>query len=418
MVQKTLLKNGLRVLTDAMPGMASVAFGVWADAGAADESPHEYGQAHVLEHMLFKGTHRYSALALAEGIEDVGGQVNAFTERETTHLYSRVLAEHLPVAVELLGDMVCHSVFPEMELQHERQVLVEEIRKYESLPEERIHDLLMESLWQGGALGHSILGPEEHVRTVTREALQKCWQRHFTADRVLVTAAGYLDHETVVGLVETAFADLPLEKSAWPAFPPGERVRSLLLDEDEEQVHFCWGGRTFPAADDRNFPLMMLDAVLGATTTSRLFQEIREQRGLAYDIASYTMGFRETGLFCATASCSPDSCMEVIALVRQQIDALRANGISEKELARAKEQMKVSLALSSESTIDRMRMLAHHTYTWGTVYPVDHLIETINAVTLDDVNQLGRDMLNTEHWSFTAIGPIDRGNVEEMIGTA
>lgn len=414
-VKMSILPGGCRLITEAMQSMESVALGVWADAGSADEAPHEFGQAHFLEHMLFKGTERHSAFSLAEAIEDVGGQINAFTERESTHLYSRVLAEHLPVAISLLGDMICHSLFPDEEVQRERQVILEEISKYESLPEERIHDLIMEGLWHGGALGHPILGTEASVTALSREQLVACWRRHFSADRVLITAAGKLVHEEVAVMVEEAFADLPPAGIAWPQFSQGTQLSDILLTKDEEQINFCWGGRAFSASDERIFALAMIDAILGASTTSRLFQEVREKRGLAYDVASYSMGFRETGLLCATAAMSPETFAQVLALTHEQIVALRRDGISAKELARAKEQMKAGLALSSEGTADQMRLLATHYLTWGEVYPITYLIERMNRVTLDEVWEVADQVLDIADWTFTAIGPIDHAVVRSFV---
>jgi predicted Zn-dependent peptidase len=404
-------------MSEAMPGIESVALGVWADAGSMDEGPGEFGQAHFLEHMLFKGTETRSAFDLAEAIEDVGGQLNAYTERETTHVFARILAEHLPLAVTLLADMICHSAFAQVELDRERQVVIEEIRKYESLPEERIHDLIMDGLYAGGGLGHQILGTEESVLAFTRANLLTCWQRHFAADRVLITAAGKVNHSALVAQVEEAFAALPLPLGTRLAQPVGTTVRRILEEEDEDQVHFCWGGRTFPATDPRNFALAMIDAALGASTTSRLFQEVREKRGLAYDVASYTMGFRETGLICATGATSPETFPEVLSLVRREVEGMRRQGMTAKELARAKEQMKSGMALSLESTTERMRRLASHQLTWGTVYPLGEMIARMNEVTLDDIQQVLDTVLNSAEWTFTAIGPIDEKLVAEVLGS-
>ena len=415
-IRTARLPNGVLLLTETMPAVESVALGIWADAGSIDEGPEEYGQAHFLEHMLFKGTASRSAFQLAEQIEDVGGQINAYTERETTHLFVRVLAEHLPLAVELLADMLCHSAFDLAELDRERQVIVEEIRKYESLPDERIHDLIMEGLWQGGGLGHPILGSEASVQRLTRDSIIACWRRHFAANRVLITAAGKVDHDALVAQASAAFAELPVPAVDWPLFPEGERTPYVLVEEDEEQVNFCWGGRSFSAADERNFALSIIDATLGASTTSRLFQEVREKRGLAYDVASYTMGFRETGLFCATGASSPETFPEVLRLVRREIESLRRDGLSGKELQRAKEQLKAGMALSSEGTVDRMRLLANHQMTWGRIYPLSYLIERINAVTLEEIRQVMDELLDLSQWTFTAIGPLDEAEVREIVG--
>jgi predicted Zn-dependent peptidase len=398
-----------------MPAVASVSLGVWADAGSEDEGPGEFGVAHFLEHMLFKGTETRDAFALAEAIEDVGGQLNAFTERETTHIFCRVLDEHLPIAVDLLADMVCRSTFPDEELQRERQVIMEEIYKYEALPEERIQDLMMEGLWHDGMLGHPILGTEESVAALTREDLLSCWRRHFAADRVLITAAGKLEHERLVELVSAAFADLPAAKAILPSVPDGSRLPYMIEEEEQDQVTFSWGGRSYAARDDKNFALAMVDAILGGSTTSRLFQEVREKRGLAYDVSTFSLGFRDDGLFSTTGACSPQTFPEVLTLVRREVDALRKQGISAKEFTRAKEQIKAGLALSLESSAERMRLLATHQLTWGRIYPLAYLIDRINQVTLADIAQVIDEVLDTSRWTFAAIGPVTQEAVAAIL---
>lgn len=414
-IRSTRLPNGVLVITEAIPGLESISFGVWADAGSVDEAPDEFGIAHFLEHMLFKGTARRSAYELAEAIEDVGGQLNAYTERETTHIYARALAEHLPVAMELIADMICHSAFAEEEIDRERKVITEEIRKYESLPEERVHDLLLEGLWAGGALAHPILGSEESVQTFTRASMIHCWERHFSTERVLLTAAGKLDHDAFVAQAQELFAGLPQTLALTPRLAEGERIPLQVIEEDEEQVNFCWGGRTFPARDERNFPLVILDAMLGASTTSHLFQEVREKRGLAYDVGSYTIGFRETGFITATCATSPETLPEVVGLMREQIIKLRRDGLTPRELLRAKEQMKAGLALALESTSDRMRRLATHQLTWGEVYPIGYIIDRLERVTLDDIMTLADDVLNLDQWTFAAIGPVSEADIAGMV---
>lgn len=411
----TRLSNGALLLTEVMPGIESVAVGVWADAGSADEGDGEFGLAHALEHMVFKGTETRTAYELAEAIENVGGQINAYTEREITNVYARVLAEHLPVAAELLGEMVCRSTFPADELAREQQVIIEEIRKYEALPEERIHDLLMEGIWQAGGLGHAILGTEESVRGFTRDDLVRGWRQHFAADRVIISAVGRLDHQQMIDLTEQAFAGLPQPTPVRLPQPAGTRVPRQIESEDEEQVNFCWGGRSYPAADERNFALAVLDGVFGASATSRLFQEIREKRGLAYDISSESIGFRDTGVFYATGATSPETFPTVLGLVRQEIDGLRREGISEAELARAKEQMKCGLALGMEGTLDRMRRLASHYFTWGEIIPLRALIDRLNQVTRDDVMRTITEVMDLDTWTFAAIGPVEEADMLSIV---
>jgi len=415
-IRRTVLPDGLTVITEAMPDVESVALGVWADAGSSDESPDEHGIAHCLEHMLFKGTARYDAYALAAAIEDIGGHVDAYTERELTHVGARVLAEQLPAAIDMLSEFICRSTFPPDEMERERQVIIEEIRKYDGMPEERIYDLMMAALWHGGALGHAILGTEDSVRGFTREQLVACWRRHFTPSLVIITAAGKLDHDAVTARVAAAFADLPRDGEGCDRGAAGATLPLLHEEEDGEQVHFTWGARAFPAADDRVFPLALADIVLGATSTSRLFQEVREKRGLAYDIGSYLMGFRQTGLLAATGATSPALFSDVIALVRAVITDLREGGITEREWQRAKTQMKSGMALALESTADRMRRLAQHQLTWGEVYPLNALLARIDRVTLDDVHAVLDSRCDLDQWSFVSIGPVEASAVRAALG--
>jgi predicted Zn-dependent peptidase len=402
-IRQARLPNGVLVFTEEMPSVESVAV---------------FGLAHFLEHMIFKGTGKRTAYQLAEEMENVGGQINAYTERELTHVFARALAEHLPVSVDLLGDMICHSAFPPDEMERERQVIVEEVRKYEALPEERIHDLIMDCLWQGGGLGHSILGGVDSVRGLTGGDLSSCWRRHFSTDRTIITGVGKLRHEEFVELAAAAFTDLPAPAVLRPGQPEGRRVPRVIIEEDEEQVNFCWGGYSYPAGDDRNFSLAILDAIFGASATSRLFQEIREKRGLAYDISTEAIGFRETGVFYTTGAANPDNFPEVMALMRGEVERLRREGITDRELKRAKEQMKSGLAMSLESTLERMRRLATHYFTWGEIYPMRYLIQRLDRVTRDEVMQTITEVLDPDRWSFAAIGPVAEEDAEAFLSAA
>jgi predicted Zn-dependent peptidase len=409
------LHNGIRFITESLPGLDTVTFGVWTDMGARDEDEGNHGIAHFLEHMLFKGTPTHSPYHLAEAIERIGGQLNAYTERDATHLYARVLTDHLPAAVELLADMIVNSTFPPEEIERERQVVIEEIRKYELLGEERVHDLLMEGLWHNGALGHPILGNETSVAGFDQTAVLDCWRRHFSAERVIITAAGKLDHDDLAARVEDAFADLPRVAVHDPLRPMGEILPLLVEEDDEEQVNFCWGARTYPAHDERNFALVLVDAALGGSTTSRLFQEIREKRGLAYDVSSYTLGFKDTGLWCATGATSPDSFAEVVGLVRREILDLQRTGLPPQEFQRLKEQLKAGMALSLEGTAERMRRLAMHWMTWGEVYPLGYLMDRLERVTLEEAAGVMEEILHLDSWTFAAIGPLQEDDVRGLI---
>lgn len=415
LIRTSRLPNGVLVLTEEMPDVESASFGIWADAGSADEGADEHGVAHFLEHMLFKGTEHRSAYELAVAIEDIGGVVDAYTERELTHVGARVLTEQLPVAIELLADMICHSSYSPDEMTRERQVIIEEIRKYQGLPEERIHDLAMEGLWQYGALGHPILGDEASVRALTRERLLACWQRHFASERVLITAAGKLEHDQVVALVADAFAALPTGMPALPRADEGTCSPVLVIEEDCEQVNMSWGIRSFPSSDDRIFALALVDLILGGSSTSRLFQEIREKRGLAYDISSYLMAFRDTGLLAVSAATGPETFPQVVRLIRDEIQRLRVDGVTPHEWARAITQLKSGMALGLEGSADRMRRLAMHQLTWGQVYPLGMLMARIDQVTIDDLRTVMAALFDLEQWAFTAIGPLTCEEVSALV---
>ncbi len=415
-ITTTRLSNGALVLSETMPGVESVSVGVWTDAGSAEEAtPAEHGLAHFLEHMLFKGTTTRSAFQLAEMIENVGGELNAYTERDTTNIYARTLAEHLPLALELIADMVCHSVFPADELERERQVIVEEILKYEAVAEESIQDIFMESLWHGGALGHPILGDTASVRAITREMLLQCQRKHFASSRVIITAAGKVQHQELVALAEKYFADLPTTPVTLPEYPLGMQHKLAVDEDDSEQINFLWGGRSYPVCDERNFALAIVDTVLGGSTTSRLFQEIREKRGLAYDISSYTGGFRDTGFLAVSGACSPDTFPQVIRLVRDELESIRQHGLTSVEFMRAKEQIKVGLALSLETTAEHMRRMAQHQLTWGYVRPLQEIITRLSEVTEAEVRLVLDELLDLSCWTFAATGPISETQVMALL---
>lgn len=414
-VRVTRFDNGITLLTEQVAAVESVAVGIWADAGSAEEATEEFGAAHFLEHMLFKGTATRSAFALAETIEDVGGQINAYTERETTHLVAHTLAEHLPLSLDVMVDMIRNSVFPRDEYERERQVIIEEIRRYEALPEDRVHDQLLDGVWHGGGLGHPILGTEDSVRQMPLATVINTWQRHFTPERMLVAIAGKIEHDACCALVEDALGTMPAMGIPPNPVPIGEQHRLRIDEADEEQVSFCWGGRSYPAHDPRNYALALADMVLGASATSRLFQEIREKRGLAYDIASFAAGFRDTGLIGASGATSPEFFVETLTLVRETIDALRQQGMTPKEFARAKAQLKAGIALGLEGTMDRMRRLATHYLTWGEVYPLGYLIGQIERVTLDEVMQVMQEVCDLSRWTFASVGPVTQAEIEQIL---
>jgi predicted Zn-dependent peptidase len=401
------LPNGMRVVTERIPGIRSVALGVWVAVGSKHEPAGLHGICHYLEHLLFKGTDTRSARQIAEEIESVGGQLNAFTDREFTCYYVRVLADHLPLAVEILSDMLLHSQFDPAELEREKQVIVEELRKLQDSPEDWIHEVFAETVFQGHPLGQSLIGTEETIRGFSRERVVDFTARHYRPDRILVAAAGNVEHAAVVELAQQAFAALdgqapPLAEPE-PVFLPGEQ----RLSQDTEQVHFCFGTGGCAYADPDRYVQTVLDTVLGGGMSSRLFQEVREKRGLAYHVGSYSAAFHRGGYLTATAGTSLENFPLVLDLIRKEFDQVRAEGITDAELARAKDYLSGAIALAMEDTGYRMRRLATAEMYWGRLIGFEEVVDRIRAVTHDDIKRLAGKMLAPERLHLVAIGPFD-----------
>jgi predicted Zn-dependent peptidase len=399
------LPGGIRVLTEHLPQVESVSLGVWIASGVEHEPPGLEGVTHLLEHMLFKGTERRSAGEIARAIDGVGGQLNGFTDREYICLYARVLKAHVPLAADVLFDMLLHSCFDPEELKREKEVVVQEIEHCEDSPEELVHDLFVQRVWVDHPLGRSLLGREESVRVITREALLHHFHSQYSPDRILVTAAGNVDSGWLMGAVRESFASLSGRATEGdggePDFHPGEH----FLSRPTEQVHFCLGTPGYSYSNDDRYALAALDAVLGGSPSSRLFQEIREKRGLVYHIGSYAQAFRRGGLFAISASTAPRHFPQVLQLVRGEVALLRERGLTEPELARAKEQMKGALALAWESTSFRMQHLATCEMYWGRVLPFREIADKISAVTLEQVRRVAGALFGEESLSLVAIGP-------------
>ena len=406
-VQKTVLPNGLRLLTERLDHVASASLGLWIASGSSDEPPGSEGITHFLEHMLFKGTHSRSTLQIAEAIDDIGGNVNGFTDREAMYLYARTTGEQAETALELLFDLLLRSVCSQEDVEREQGVVLQEIGHLEDTPEGWIHELLPQTVWHGHALGRTLLGDRERVRGITRDALLAHLARLLAADRLIVAAAGQVDHERIVELATRHFQALKSEAHRDDQGPPSFHLQRRLLTRPGAQVHFCLAGPGCALTDDRRHAFAMLDAILGGANSSRLFQEIRERRGLAYSIGSYLQSYRQAGLFVIDGSCAPESFPLVLDLIRQELDQVRQQGPSEAELQRAKIQLKVGLALAAESTSFRMQHLAVSEIYWGRVLPFDEIIAGVERVTAEDVHGLATSVLKDDLQALVAIGPFD-----------
>ncbi|POM24434.1 Protease 3 precursor [Actinomadura rubteroloni] len=409
-VRRTVLPGGLRIITEAIPSTRSASFGIWAGVGSRDETPEDAGASHYLEHVLFKGTRRRSALEISAALDAVGGDLNAFTAKEYTCYYARVLDADLPIAVDVVSDMVAASLNRPEDVEAERNVILEEIHMRDDDPGDLIHDEFSTALFGDVPIGRPILGTVDSINALSRDRIHAYYRRHYVPSRLVVAAAGNVDHDAVVRLVTTAFAelpgvegDLPAEpRIGGPAVPTAPTVR--VVDKDTEQAHIVLGTAGLCRTDDRRFALGVLNAALGGGMSSRLFQEVREKRGLAYSVYSYTAQYADTGLFGVYAGCQPGKADEVLSICRDEVARVAETSLTEEELERGKGQLRGGMVLGLEDSGSRMSRIGKSELVYESLLPVDEVLAKIDAVTLDDVREVGRDVL-TRPGALTVIGP-------------
>jgi predicted Zn-dependent peptidase len=413
-VRRTVLPSGLRIVTETMPGTRSASLGVWVGIGSRDETPAMSGASHFLEHLLFKGTHKRTALQISAEIEAVGGETNAFTTKEYTCYYARVLDADLPLAVDVLCDAVADSLLEPADVETERGVILEEIAMHEDEPGDEVHDVFTEAIFGDHPLGRLISGTEDSITAMTRNQINGFYRRRYTPPRIVVAAAGGLEHATVVRLVRKALAGTALDGTlADPAAPRAatKRVRhqkahTVVRNRDTEQAHVVLGAPAIGRRDERRFALGVLNNVLGGGMSSRLFQEIREKRGLAYSVYSYSSQYADAGLFGVYAGCAPGKVEEVLDLTRAELARVAADGLTDEEIARGKGMVKGSYVLGLEDSGSRMSRLAKSELLYGNWMGVDELLARVDAVTRDEVDAIASDLL-TQPMSLAVVGPFD-----------
>jgi predicted Zn-dependent peptidase len=412
--RRTVLPSGLRIITESIPTTRSASLGVWVGIGSRDETPAMSGASHFLEHLLFKGTHKRTALDISAGIEAVGGETNAFTTKEYTCYYARVLDADLPLAIDVLCDAVADSLLEPADVETERGVILEEIAMHDDEPGDEVHDVFTEALFGSHPLGRLISGTEQTISPMTRRQINTFYRRRYTPPHIVVAAAGNLDHPTVVRLVRRALAGTPLDAApAAPAPPrpatPAARVRparTVVRNRDSEQAHVVLGCAGIARLDERRFALGVLNNILGGGMSSRLFQEIREKRGLAYSVYSYGSQYADAGVFAVYAGCAPGKIDEVLDLTRTELATVAANGVTGAEVARGKGMVKGSYVLGLEDTGSRMSRLAKSELLYGDLMAVDELLARVDAVTTEEVNALAAELL-TKPMSLAVVGPFD-----------
>ncbi|WUH96778.1 insulinase family protein [Spirillospora sp. NBC_00431] len=409
-VRRTVLPGGLRVITETMPTVRSAAFGIWSAVGSRDEAPADAGASHYLEHVLFKGTRRRSALEISAAVDAVGGDLNAFTAKEYTCYYARVLDSDLPLAVDVVSDMVAASVNRPEDVEAERGVILEEIHMRDDDPGDLIHDEFATALYGDTPLGRPILGTEESINALSRDRIHGYYRQHYVPSRLVVSVAGNIDHDEVVELVSRAFEG-HLTGDAEPAAPRLDGTpapiapRDVVIDKDTEQAHIILGGAGVSRTDDRRFALGVLNAALGGGMSSRLFQEIREKRGLAYSVYSYTAQYADSGIFGVYAGCQPAKAEEVLAICRDELHKAAGAGLTAEELERGKGQLRGAMVLGLEDTGSRMSRIGKSELVYESLLPVDEVLARIEAVTLDDVRAIATEVLAGPQ-ALTVIGPV------------
>jgi len=412
--RRTVLPSGLRIVTESIPSTRSASLGVWVGIGSRDETPAMSGASHFLEHLLFKGTHKRTALQISAEIEAVGGETNAFTTKEYTCYYARVLDLDLPLAVDVLCDAVADSILEPSDVETERAVILEEIAMHEDEPGDEVHDIFTEALFGDHPLGRLISGTEESITPMTRNQINGFYRRRYTAPHIVIAAAGNLEHATVVRLVRKALAGTALDSApAEPAAPRtgNKRVRvqpahNVVRNRDTEQAHVVLGASGIGRRDERRFALGVLNNVLGGGMSSRLFQEIREKRGLAYSVYSYASQYADAGLFGVYAGCAPGKVEEVLDLTRAELARMAADGITDEELSRGKGMVKGAYVLGLEDTGSRMSRLAKSELLHGDLMGVDELLARVDAVTADEVNEVATTFL-AQRMTLAVVGPFD-----------
>lgn len=407
-IRKYQLDNGVRIVTEKIPGVRSVAIGIWVGAGSRHENDKISGISHFIEHLMFKGTEKRSAADIAEKLDSVGGQLNAFTTKEFTCYYAKVIDEHFDLALDVLSDMFFNSSFKDTAIEKERGVIEEEIRMYEDTPDELIHDLFVQTVWPKHTLGRPILGTIESLEKITRNDILKYIQEQYTTDRLVIALAGNIDHQLVYEKVANYFNQMKTTSVQREILPP-EIVEQNInnVKKDTGQIQICLGTKGISQIDKRLYMVHILNNILGGGLSSRLVQSIREQRGLAYSVYTYHSAFSDTGLFTFYAGTSPSKYDEVVDVLMQEIGKIVKDGITEKELNKTKDQIKGSMLLGLESVSSRMSRNGRNELCLNRIVSVEELIKRVSAVTLDDVNNIAKTLFQEQPFSLSTIGPLE-----------
>ena len=407
-IRRTVLPNGLTILTEKMNHIRSVAMGVWVRAGSRHELPEVNGISHFVEHMVFKGTKSRSAQLIAREVDAIGGNLDAFTGKETVCFNMKVLDEHVPTALEVLSDLVLNPIFAAEEISRERGVILEEIKMDEDNPDYLVHEIFTQNFWKDHPLGKPILGTKETVRSFERDTFLNFHETRFRGSNMVFSAAGNLEHDSFVEQVSRRFESLPAGDATYPNTAPTTAARINLRNKKSlEQVQLCLGVPSPPIADESRYVTLILNTVLGGGMSSRLFQTIREERGLAYAIYSDLSPYRDTGSLCVYAGTSSDKALHVVDLVMQEFNKLKREPLQQDELRRAKDQLKGNLLLSLESSMSRMSNLARQQMYFNYFFGLQEILDKVEEVTEEQVMAMANTLFQPDLVAVTLLGRLD-----------
>ncbi|OFW15568.1 MAG: peptidase M16 [Acidobacteria bacterium RIFCSPLOWO2_12_FULL_66_10] len=406
-IVRDVLDNGLRILTERMTQVRSISIGVWLTRGSRHESAERGGIAHFVEHMLFKGTASRTAEDIAQAIDSIGGQLDAFTAKEYASYYIKVLDEHLPLAMDILADIVRNPAFSPEDVEREKKVVVEEIKMVEDTPDDLVHELFTQGFWENHPLGRPILGTKDTVESFGADGLRGYFSNVYTAKNLIVSAVGNLEHDRVRDLVAKKFGSLTQPGDPAQDEAPSVTPKILIRNKELEQSHLCVGVSSYPQSHDDRYASYVLNTLLGGSMSSRLFQNVREKRGLAYAVFSGLSAYRDAGSFTIYAGCSNDAVGEVLDLVVEELRGVKNSTVPDAELRRSKDHLKGSLMLSLENTASRMSHLARQEIYFDRQCGLDETLSGIEQVTADDVRRVAADLFRNDSLSATVLGSVN-----------
>ncbi len=406
MCQKHVLQNRVRIVAENISFAHSAVIGIWIKSGSRYEDDTNRGVSHFIEHLLFKGTSNRTAKQIAEELEALGGTLNAFTSKEYTCFYAKVLAAHLPRAIDLLSDMIFNSNFAEEDIKKERNVVLEEIKMYEDTPDEYIHDLFVSNVWEQHALGYPVLGTSNSIEGVDKKTIVKYYNEHYTPGNTVIAVAGNINYQIVFSQLEAVFGGWTSPQTVTgKLISPMVTRKDVFYPKDTEQVHFCVGTPSVAQDDERIYVMTVLNSAIGGGLSSRLFQTVREEKGLVYSIFSYNASYTGAGLFSVYAGTRSSTVIEVLNLILKELKKIQKDGISQEELNRIQTQVKGNILLSTENVSNRMSRLGKSEISFNRIVTGEEIIDRVFKVTLLDIHSLAKELFQGEKFSYISLGP-------------